>query len=610
MEIKEYFDQMKELHILLLTFIKNSEFENDDLQILINFIKNHNIPNNREKFMNFLQLILQISNNHHRYPLFINKIEKILINFKEDIGRYFTDYDILRFFQSNKFILLFLIKENILHINNIFDEIIWTNDQNGNQYFYFLIPEITKYVDEKKIKKIKYDFDFTMTENYEEKREEGVNDSYISSLIRDDLVDEFISYINRKNISLKSVIKRSVFETNSFLIENDPTLIEYATFYSSIRIFQYLKLNNVELSPSLWLYAVHSDNPEMIYLLEENKVNLPQNTFISILKEAIKCHHNDIVDYITNNYSITNEIIDLIYEYSFRYYNYSLFPDDYENINSKYVFFYISINNNYKSLISSFLPNKMDEFNSIEVSIKANNTIKIYCYLLNKKRITKDIFSNSNDLRRIVIPPSIKSIEENSFKNCSSLTHIVGNEYLLSIGSYSFQNCSSLKTIEIHSFVSSIGSYAFDVCSSLTEISIPIGVTTINRNTFSGCKSLKTVILPSSVKLINQYAFYECTSLTKIVFPSSLIIIGEYSFCNCKSLKQIYIPSSVTTIKEFSFKGCSSIQYISCEVSFSLSKIEDGAFFGCNSIEEIKLPRNLEKQLRPLFPNNSVFVSV
>ena len=51
------------------------------------------------------------------------------------------------------------------------------------------------------------------------------------NLIRQDLVKEFISYINRQNISPMSKIPSSIFETNQFLIGKNPTLIEYASFF-------------------------------------------------------------------------------------------------------------------------------------------------------------------------------------------------------------------------------------------------------------------------------------------------------------------------------------------------------------------------------------------
>lgn len=54
------------------------------------------------------------------------------------------------------------------------------------------------------------------------------------------------------------------------------SIIEYASFFGSIQIFQYLIMNKVELKPSLWLYAIHSQNAELISLLEENKIDRPK----------------------------------------------------------------------------------------------------------------------------------------------------------------------------------------------------------------------------------------------------------------------------------------------------------------------------------------------
>ena len=45
------------------------------------------------------------------------------------------------------------------------------------------------------------------------------------------------------------------------------TLIEYATFYGSIQIFKYLLNNNVGLTESLWMYAVHGQNSEIIDIM-------------------------------------------------------------------------------------------------------------------------------------------------------------------------------------------------------------------------------------------------------------------------------------------------------------------------------------------------------
>ena len=101
-------------------------------------------------------------------------------------------------------------------------------------------------------------------DTFEKKCLEGENDSYICTLIRNDSVEEFITNFSQ--------ISNSIFETNLFLIENIPTIIEYASFFGSIQIFQYLKYNNIKLEPSLWLCAIHGKNAEII-----QKINLIRN---------------------------------------------------------------------------------------------------------------------------------------------------------------------------------------------------------------------------------------------------------------------------------------------------------------------------------------------
>ena len=75
-------------------------------------------------------------------------------------------------------------------------------------------------------------------------------------------------------MSLDFVIEPN-FETNEFLIENQPTLIEYSAFCGPIQIFQYLFTNKSKLNPELWLYAIHGRNTEIIQLLENNHLNPP-----------------------------------------------------------------------------------------------------------------------------------------------------------------------------------------------------------------------------------------------------------------------------------------------------------------------------------------------
>ena len=103
-------------------------------------------------------------------------------------------------------------------------------------------------------------------ENHAFLKEKGENDSYVYQLIRDDSIEEFIIYINQSNLPLTSTIKPSIYETNSFIIDQNITLLEYSVFFGSINIVKYLMNNGVKLTNSLWPFAIHSNNAEMIQL--------------------------------------------------------------------------------------------------------------------------------------------------------------------------------------------------------------------------------------------------------------------------------------------------------------------------------------------------------
>ena len=80
------------------------------------------------------------------------------------------------------------------------------------------------------------------------------------------------------------------------------SLIEYAAFFGSIQIFNPLRLEGVELKPSLWPLVIHGKNSEMIHFLEDNHVELEDKSYKRVFNESIKCHHNDIVNYFINNF--------------------------------------------------------------------------------------------------------------------------------------------------------------------------------------------------------------------------------------------------------------------------------------------------------------------
>ena len=141
--------------------------------------------------------------------------------------------------------------------------------------------------------------------------------------------------------------------------------------------------NGFTLSPSLWPYAIHGNNSEIISQLEDNKI-IPFISYLDVLKESIKCHHNDIANFIIQNHPLDEK------DYAtniFKYYNFDLIKESfinpdyiYEMCKYNYCVFVDFLNKNSKIdfnliVISKFLFNSICNIMLIEFKIKYINEI-------------------------------------------------------------------------------------------------------------------------------------------------------------------------------------------------------------------------------------------
>lgn len=370
MDIEENIEKMKELQSIILDLLDCDDIERIDDEL--NHISSLclQFQQDRHKLKSILYLIDKIAKNHHRCSNFNDKIFQVLLLFKTQIKQTFSNDEIFEIFKSNNRILLFLIEEGLFHI----DESIalkMTNKSSKYKFSEYFWPELKTFIEkttDEIVPEIPDDFD--------EKRRIGENDSYICKLIREDLIDDFVAFVNQSNSNLEAVIDISPYETNRFLMKKRPTLIEYAAFFGSIQILKYLFMNRVKLTASLWLYAIHGSNAEIIHFLEEQKVRPNDRTYNECIKESIKCHHNDIAayfnDYISNDFDlwVSQQYFNgNIKQYSFHYYNYAFFPND---INEKNNFYY-ACNYDYYDIVEYFVNE-----NNIDINEKMISNVIVF----------------------------------------------------------------------------------------------------------------------------------------------------------------------------------------------------------------------------------------
>ncbi|WP_337391758.1 leucine-rich repeat protein [Segatella sp.] len=230
------------------------------------------------------------------------------------------------------------------------------------------------------------------------------------------------------------------------------------------------------------------------------------------------------------------------------------------------------------SLQSVTIPNSVTSIgNSAFFSCESLQSVTIPNSVTN---IGNSAFYWCRSLQSITIPSSVTKIGDYAFELCESLQSITIPNSVTSIRNGAFSRCYSLQNVTIPNSVTSIGNEAFSGCKSLQNVTIPNSVTSIGNEAFSRCKSLQYVTIPNSVTSIGDGVFRECVSLQSVTIPNSVTKIGDYAFSGCESLQSITIPNSVTSIEEGAFFLCKSLQSIT--IPSSVTKIGDGAFGGCN----------------------------
>ena len=79
-------------------------------------------------------------------------------------------------------------------------------------------------------------------------------------------------------------------------------------------------------------------------------------------------------------------------------------------------------------------------------------------------------FQVCTSLHEILIPPTVKRIQDMAFKGCPQLTSVILGEGLNEIGEGAFRECKSLHEIRILPAVRGVKGWAFHGCSSLTSV--------------------------------------------------------------------------------------------------------------------------------------------
>jgi hypothetical protein len=128
----------------------------------------------------------------------------------------------------------------------------------------------------------------------------------------------------------------------------------------------------------------------------------------------------------------------------------------------------------------------------------------------------------------------------------------------------------------------------------IEELTILDGFKEIPFRAFCNCSNLKKVEIPGkSVKKIGGYVFNWCGNLADVKLNEGLEEIDEGAFFCCENLPIIEIPKSVKKIGDNAFSWCENLADVTLQEG--LEEIGDFTFYWCKKLPRIKIPKSVKR---------------
>ena len=257
-------------------------------------------------------------------------------------------------------------------------------------------------------------------------------------------------------------------------------------------------------------------------------------------------------------------------------------------------------------------------------------------------------FSGCSNISTVTFGDSVKVIPNYIFNGCTGLTSVnIGNN-VTTIGNSAFYNCTGLTSVTLPNNVTTIGNSAFYNCTGLTSVTLPNSVDTIGAQAFYNT-GLTSITIPENVRYIGSNAFgidvygNQSSSLTTVVWNAKNVTIefddwGLYfhPFSGCNNISTVTFGDSVQMIPNHLFPSVSenitpNVYYgrdieswinierpytpydyhsifgyryynlyinnqlvTNLDIPNTVDTIQAGTFYGCNSIQSITIPTQIE----------------
>ena len=237
--------------------------------------------------------------------------------------------------------------------------------------------------------------------------------------------------------------------------------------------------------------------------------------------------------------------------------------------------------------------------------------------------IAREAFLKCDRVTGVVVPASVRVIEDSAFSACSSLKYCQLPDSVEHLGGGAFWACTSLERIRIPRKIRKIYGYTFTSCWSLCEVDMPEVDELIGENAFYCCSALKEIRTYRPLREVAPNAFDQSAHIIldfggvripageyfdyqlegkrlvkylgrgeSVHIPEGIAEIGREAFLSSETLTEVWVPNSVTRVEDSAFSNCVKLER--AHLCDSILELGGGAFWNCQSLKEITLPRMIK----------------
>lgn len=147
------------------------------------------------------------------------------------------------------------------------------------------------------------------------------------------------------------------------------------------------------------------------------------------------------------------------------------------------------------------------------------------------------LYPRTSEVTRLVIPP-----------------HVQGYRVSV-IAKKAFYECTKLRRVELPPFLRSIEDECFGLCDKLEAINLSDSITHIGKGAFEGTLALKKVVLPRKLATLPEALFYD-SAVREVTLPDNINEIPAACFYDCRNLRRIVLPAGVAHVAHDAFHYC------------------------------------------------------